>query len=177
MQINFTLAVIIFLILFLVFPTLMIVVFFNNKKVLKIVGIVCFVLYCVALACLVFGRVSIKNNVASLTFETNSKWFSSYFIWGSFGKTNVIYNLIMFFPVSAFIISQTKNKIFLKTLLTSFIMTIIIESFQFILPIVRNTEVLDIVLNTISGIIGYLYFKVVYFVAKKIREKPENKTE
>ena len=94
MQINFTLAVIIFLILFLVFPTLMIVVFFNNKKVLKIVGIVCFVLYCVALACLVFGRVSIKNNVASLTFETNSKWFSSYFIWGSFGKTNVIYNSI-----------------------------------------------------------------------------------
>lgn len=171
MQINLTLSFIIFLILFVVFPVSMIVIFFKNKKVLKIVGIISFILYCALLSILVFGRVIIKENSVIVNFTNTSNWFSSYFAWADFGKANILYNLVMLFPVSAFVISQTQSKIFLKTTLISFLISVIIETLQFILPIVRSTEIFDIVMNVASGVIGYLFFKPIYLVVKKINNK------
>ena len=79
----------------------------------------------------------------------------------------------MFFPVAAFVISQTDKNMFLKTILISFVLSFIIEFLQFILPVYRTTEVFDIVTNTISGIIGFVYFYFVYFITKKVRNKKQ----
>ena len=79
----------------------------------------------------------------------------------------------MFFPVAAFVISQTDKNMFLKTILISFVLSFIIEFLQFILPVYRTTEVFDIVTNTISGIIGFVYFYFVYFITKKVRSKKQ----
>lgn len=173
MQINLSLVLILFTILFFIFPTLMIIIFFNKKRVLKIVGLVAFILYCLLLSVLVFGKISITKQYVIISFENTIPWFSLNFIWANFGKTNVIYNLIMLFPVAAFVISQTDKNIFLKTILISFVLSFIIEFLQFILPVYRTTEVFDIVTNTISGIIGFAYFYFIYFIAKKIRNKKQ----
>ena len=171
MQINLIFAFIMFLILFIVFPVLTMVIFFNNKKVLKIVGIIAFVLYCIMLSILVFGKVNIKNGYVYVNFSNSSTWFSSYFIWADFGKFNILYNLVMLFPVSAFVMSQTNKNVFLKTILISFLVSLTIETLQFVLPIARNTEIFDIVTNVASGIIGYLFFKPIYLLVKKLRQK------
>lgn len=171
MQINLILAFIVFIFLFFIFPTLMIIIFFNNKKVLKIVGLTTFITYCLLLSVLVFGKVSITKTYVSVNFDNTIPWFSLNFLWANFGKTNVLYNLIMLFPVSAFVFSQTQEKTFLKTILISFVLSFIIELLQFILPVYRTTEVFDIITNTASGVIGYLYFYFVNYLAKKIREK------
>jgi glycopeptide antibiotics resistance protein len=171
MQINLLLAFILFIFLFFIFPTLMIIIFFNNKKVLKIAGLISFIVYCLLLSVLVFGKINLTKTFVTISFENTIPWFSLNFIWANFGKTNVIYNLIMLFPVAAFVISQTDKNIFLKTVLISFVLSFIIEFLQFILPVYRTTEVFDIVTNTISGIIGFAYFYFVYFIAKNLRSK------
>lgn len=171
MQINLLLAFIVFVFLFFIFPTLMIIIFFNNKKTLKTIGLISFVVYCLLLSVLVFGKISVGENFVTISFENTIPWFSLNFIWANFGKTNILYNLIMLFPVAGFVFSQTTEKIFLKTILISFVLSFIIELLQFILPVYRTTEFFDIVTNTISGIIGYLYFYFVYFIIKKIKQK------
>ena len=171
MQINLLLAFILFIFLFFIFPTLMIIIFFNNKKVLKIAGLISFIVYCLLLSVLVFGKINLTKTFVTISFENTIPWFSLNFIWANFGKTNVMYNLIMLFPVAAFVFSQTTEKTFLKTILISFVLSFTIELLQFILPVYRTTEVFDVLTNTISGIIGYLYFYVIYLIAKKIKEK------
>ena len=174
LQVNLKLAFILLVFLFLIFPTLMLVVFFKRKKVLKILGLVSFILYCIGLSLLVFGSVSITKEYAILTFNNKSTWFSSYFIFAEFGTANIIYNLAMLFPVSAFIFSQTEKNVFLKTIVTSFLISLTIEVFQFVLPIHRCTEIFDLITNTISGAIGYIYFVFVYCLTKSFVNKKEN---
>ena len=173
MSINFKLAFVLGLIAFFVVPTVIIFCFYKNKKVLKILGIIFFILYCIALACLVFGRFSIKNGVASLWFDFSYPWFSMKFLWFGTGEVGLMYNLFMLIPVGAFVISQTTKKRFLKTVGLSLLISFCIELFQFILPISRYTEVFDLVTNTTSGIIGYLIFSVVVWLTKKIRKIEE----
>lgn len=175
LQVNLKLAFILLVFLFLIFPTLMLVVFFKRRKVLKIFGIISFILYCVCMSLLVFGSVSITKEYAILNFNNKSTWFSSYFIFADFGKTNIIYNLVMLFPISAVVFSQTEKHVFLKTVLTSFLVSLIIELFQFILPIHRCTEIFDLVTNTTSGAIGYIYFAFVYYLTKHFVNKKQER--
>ena len=81
----------------------------------------------------------------------------------------------MLFPVSAFVFSQTDKKVFLKTVLTSFLVSLSIELFQFILPIHRCTELFDLITNTTSGVIGYIYFAFVYYLTRHIVNKRQEK--
>lgn len=170
MEINLILAIIILTSLFLIVPTFAIVVFFNNKKILKNLGIVFFVFYLVGLFVLVLGQVNLVGEKVTLYFYTDSKWFNIYFLWADFGKINILINLFMLFPVSGFVFSQTENKCLLKTILLSFLISLLIETTQFILPINRCTEVFDIVLNVCSGIIGYTYFCLLFKIIKKIKK-------
>lgn len=171
MEVNLNLAIIIVGLLFLVFPTLAMIVFLKNKKVLKIIGIIFFIIYLLGLMVLVFSKVTIYNNIVRVFFEFDNKWFNIYFLWFDFGKINVILNLIMMFPVSAFLFSQNSKNIFIKTMIVSFIISVSIEFLQFALPIGRCTEIFDVVLNVLSGLIGYLYFKIVNLISNKIRVK------
>ena len=74
----------------------------------------------------------------------------------------------MLFPIGAFVLSQTQKKTLLKTILTALLVSVIIEFLQFALPINRTTELFDIVLNTLSGVIGYAYFYLLLKVFKKM---------
>lgn len=171
MEINLNLAIVIISLLFLVFPTLSMIVFFNNKKVLKILGTLFFIIYLLGLATLVLSKVIVSKNIIKINFETDNKWFNIYFLWADFGKANILLNIVMLFPVSAFLFSQSYKNIFLKTIIICFIISVSIEFFQFVLPINRCTEIFDILLNILSGIMGYIYFKIVYIINKKVREK------
>ena len=171
MQINLMVAFTFFVFLFFIFPSLMIIIFFNNRKFLKIVGLVSFIIYCLILSVLVFGKINIEKTYIEITFTNKIPWFSLNFIWANFAKDNIIYNVVMLFPISAFVFTQTNEKIFLKSVLISFVLSFIIELLQFILPFYRTTEIFDIVMNVFSSIIGYLYFYIVRIVAKKIHAK------
>ena len=139
MQVNIYFAFIVFLILYILFPILTLVIFFNDKKKLKIIGLISFIVFCLCLSVLVFGRVRLTKEFLYIDFNNYSAWFSSYFIWADFGKLNILYNLVMLLPVSIFVMSQTEKNVLLKTILFSFLISITIETLQFILPITRIT--------------------------------------
>lgn len=162
MEINLIVAIILLIVFIVVLPSIAIFVFINNARILKILSIISFVLFLICLGFLVFGNVSFKNGNIVLTLQTNNKWFSMIFLWGSFSVTNILLNIFMLFPVGAFCLCNFKKHTFIKTLLISFVISVTIELLQFVLPVNRSTEILDVILNTLSGAIGYLYFYLVF---------------
>ena len=171
MEINLTLAIIIVCLLFLVLPTIFMVVFFNKKRLLKVLGWIFFVVYIMSILVLVLGKVEIIGKKVFLTFLTQERWFKINFLWADFGKANIFLNLVMLFPVSAFLFSQEYKNVFLKTIIFSFCISLTIEFLQFVLPVNRCTEIFDICLNIFSGIIGYLFFECInIFIIKVIKK-------
>jgi len=69
----------------------------------------------------------------------------------------VLINLFMLFPIGFIVYVFSKDKPFLKTIIITLLVSLIIETLQFVLPIHRNTEILDIILNFLSGVISASY--------------------
>jgi len=169
MKINLYIAIVFIIFFYLIYPILMFKLI-KNRRVLKIIGIVSFFIYILILCCLVFGEVIIKDNFILLNIKTSYVWFKLNFIIANFAKLNVIYNLIMLFPVAAFVFSITKKRVLLKTIIISFLISFLIELFQFILPVDRTTELFDLLTNTVSGIIGFFYYNLFFKSLKKGQE-------
>lgn len=154
----------------------------NYQKTLRVCAYVCFVLYLIFLFLLVFGQVEISGGYIVVTLVKNADWFSLNFSIANMGKTNLLYNLVMMFPVSAFVFATQGNRagkdrlnyylrVFLKTILVSFLISLFIEFFQFVLPVRRTTELFDLVTNTFSGALGFCYFCPLVLVCCKLRQK------
>ena len=183
-SINFTLAIFLLVFFFVFYPAIIMLVFKNKPKVLNIIAQISLIAYFLLLFLLVFGQVSIKENMFCVELIFNNSWFSLNFCVASFSLTNIFYNLIMMFPISAFIIANSfsifnnkgENKkfirfMFLKSIIFSFIVSLVIEFFQFVLPVNRTTEILDLILNTLSGVLGFVFFYGVILVYKKLKMK------
>lgn len=158
MVISLITAIILSVFFMAVLPAFFLVVFYK-KPALKWITLVFSILYFALLFAGVFGKVDIDAQTVSITFESNGSWFvASNFSWYSFDTVNVLLNLFMLFPVGAIVLALTKKHVFLKTVLLSFGISLFIEFMQFVLPINRTVEVTDLLYNTLSGIIGFLFF-------------------
>lgn len=160
MAINFYILFFILFILFVILPTLT-SIFVTNKKAKNIIYYSLLTLY---LIFLFVGTIVELDDIFPtfvFNFNFNYDWFSVYFLFGNLSLDNLIVNIGLMFPVGFFIYEKYKKSQFLKTILFSFILSLVIEIYQMILPIYRNTEFLDIILNVFSGIISAIYF---YFI-------------
>ncbi len=116
----------------------------------------------------VFGKVDIADTV-SVSFENNGMWFSAFnFILFNSSISNFLINIFMFFPLAVIIFAFFKKHLFLKTVILAFCLSIFIETMQFVLPISRTVELTDIIFNTLSGIISFLYFYQLKILNRKI---------
>lgn len=109
--------------------------------------------------------IKFKSNSMIIDYDFTNGWFSMSFLWFGSTKTNFFVNLIMMFPIGFFVFTFCKKHLILKTILFSFILSLIIETYQFVLPVARNTEVLDLILNTLSGAISAIYM----FIMRKLK--------
>ena len=156
MTLNLTLCIVLFVLFIFIFPIVFCFVLSRHQKLLKILAIICFIVY---LFVLLFGTLcTIKIDYPNITFslQFNSTWFSMYFTAFNFDFVNVVINLAMFLPIGFFVFSITKKYRFLKTILISLSLSLLVETLQWILPVVRNTEILDLILNVLSGILSFL---------------------
>lgn len=182
--INIVLAILILIFFFAGYPLIIIFALKNNLYALKIVSAISFFVYLLFISLLVFGEVSINGSVFTVQLKFDNEWFSLNFCVASFSSTNIIYNMVMMFPVSAFIIGISKTialdfngfknqfkNIFFKTVVYCFLISFAIEIFQFVLPINRTTEVLDLFTNTLSGVLGCVFFCGAILIYKKVQEK------
>lgn len=81
---------------------------------------------------------------------------------------SVLMNIVLFIPASFFLYIIIRRE--LLTTVLCLLMSVFIETMQYLLPIGRITSIDDIILNSIGGILGvilgvlFLKFKDVYYV-------------
>lgn len=157
MTINFYFALVIVFFFMLVLPTTLVFALKHKPKVLKWCIAVLFVIYLLLLFVGTAGKINLKNNTLKIDFNFTNDWFSLYFSWFSFSKTNVLINLFLLFPVGYVVFTHSEKHQFFKTVLLALFISLLIEIYQWILPIHRNTELSDVLFNMISGLISAIY--------------------
>ena len=148
------------ILLMIVLPTILILTLKNHPKKLKIVAIILSVIYFSLLFIGTTFKVSLKNGNLSVYPDFTRKWFSLRFLISSFSPINITINLILLFPIGFIVFSFAKKHPFLKTILCAFLLSLLIELYQFILPVARTTELTDLLFNTLSGVLSALYCKL-----------------
>lgn len=77
----------------------------------------------------------------------------------------IINNLIVFIPVGLYIGMLEKNEKFYKKVIPIFLLTLIFETLQFIFHI-GASDITDIIMNTLGGIIGIVIINCLYKLFK-----------
>lgn len=160
MKINFFLAALVMFVLMVIIPPIILKIFRSKPRVIKILSICLGIVYAVLLVIGTTADVSMKNNVVSIKYTKSAAWFSMRFAILNGGISHIIINLALLFPIGFLVYIFSGKHCFLKTVLISFAVSIIIETYQFILPVDRSTELADIVFNTLSGVLSATYCQI-----------------
>ena len=115
------------------------------------------VIYLVLLFVGTAGKISLKSDVLKISFDFSHEWFSAYFSWFELSAGNILINLLLLFPIGFVVYTFSQQHPFVKTILIALGISAIIELYQWMLPVFRNSEVSDIIFNTISGVISACY--------------------
>ena len=167
MIINLKLAIIVTIFCMLFLPTILFILLKNKPKALKICAAVLFAVYLVFLFIATTASIILKNGNVCIAFNFDKEWFSLDFSWFGLTKINTLINLFLLFPVGFVVYTFSNKHQFLKTILFSLAISLIIETYQFVLPIHRNTEISDVFFNTLSGLISATYCKSLTFLTNK----------
>jgi glycopeptide antibiotics resistance protein len=157
MTFNIFLCLSLFVLIGLILPTILVFALKNHQRTLKTIISVLLVCYLILLFIGTTFEVDLAFPNVSFNLKLNDNWFSLHFIAFNFGKINVLVNLALFLPLGFATFTLSKKHKVLKTVLFSFLLSTTIELSQWILPIYRNTEILDVILNTASGLISAIY--------------------
>ena len=84
---------------------------------------------------------------------------------GKIDITEIINNMIVFIPVGLYLGMIWKDKIMHQKILPILLLTFIFETTQFIFHI-GATDITDIIMNTLGGIIGILAINILYKIFK-----------
>ena len=144
-------------ILIFILPSILALCLKNHPKALKVCAICLTATYFVALFIGTTFKISLKKGALTIFADFTKKWFSMRFLLYSFKPVNLTINIALLFPLGFIVYYFAKKNKFLKTIYLSFILSLFIELYQFILPIARTTELTDVLFNTIGGILSALY--------------------
>lgn len=163
-----------FSILFLVFAVLPLcfLFLFKSEKKLKIAFSILLFLYILIICVGVFTDVKVKKVVTIKPYsipESAEKFFS--FKLFTHNKKDILLNLSMFVPFGFFISCLFNKFRVLKTLSVGVVSSIFIEIVQYFLPTVRTAQLTDIILNSISCLIGAVVFVLIFSLKNKIHKK------
>ena len=149
-----------FLIMFIlmfILPTILLITLKKHTKPLKILTIILSIAYFILLFIGTTFKISIKNNNLIIYPNFTNNWFSMRFLLYSFAKRNILINIALLFPIGFIVQVFCKKNKFLKTILYTFLLSLFIELYQFILPVSRTTELTDILFNTLGGFLSAAY--------------------
>ena len=160
MEINIYIAGIMMFVLMVLVPPIILFFLQKHPKTIKLVTIILTIIYAVLLIIGTTAKVYISGSNLVIRYPNSADWFSMHFAVFNKGKANILVNLALLFPVGPVVYVFSKSHSFLKTVLISFAVSLFIETYQFILPVFRTTELADLILNTISGALSALYCEI-----------------
>ena len=100
-----------------------------------------------------FSLENIEIHTERLTLVPFKEIKIAFSLGGSFFLVNFIGNLIMFLPIAFFVGLLYNKPSFLKCVLITMAFSVFVELCQ--LPQDRGTDIDDVILNTLGGVIGY----------------------
>lgn len=152
-SLNLPLAISLAFIFFFILPILF--EFIENKKPYLIIYLTIY--FCILILG-VFTSVTLTSSRIYFDLLITKNWASNKLTIANFSPPLVIINLFLLFPLGYTYTRLSKSKsAFYKLIFLGFLVSLFIEFCQFLLPIVRYPEVLDVLNNTISVILGCLY--------------------
>ena len=139
----------------------------NFKKSFRIISLILFILYMMFLVNVLFfdakyGRITgVKgyNKDPFITIKNYIKYSSIDVI-----IRNVIGNIVAFMPFGFFVpILVRKARYIIIVILLSGVMSLLVEALQYHYE-VGSFDVDDIILNTFGGLLGYIAFRICYYM-------------
>ena len=159
-------------ILMVILPTILVLSLKNHPKALKISAICLMLVYFVVLFIGTTFKISLKQGNLKISADFTKPWFSMRFLLYSFKPVNLTINIALLFPVGFLVFCFANKHRFLKTIILAFSLSLLIELYQFILPISRTSELTDLLFNTLGGVLSALYCKLLqHFGAFKTNKK------
>lgn len=140
-----------------IIPTILVFALKKHERALKICTIIFSVVYLIFLFIGTTAELGFDGVNASFKIIFDKSWFSPAFMWFGTGTLNMLVNIFLLFPVGFVTFVFAKKHKFLKTILFAFLLSLFIETYQMVLPVHRNTELGDVILNTASGVISSVY--------------------
>lgn len=168
--------VIVCVVLFYVAIPISLVIFIKNTKTLKILFSIFFSLFLAILFVCTIGKIDISKTSASLSFDFSQEWCNKTINFMPFTKSlvDIGINIAMLFPVGLFVFAISKKKTWQKLLLCLLfgaICGLVIETYQFILPVSRSVQLSDIISNSISALLGGLFMWGILSIKNLIHKK------
>lgn len=140
---------------------------FTSKSQKKI-SIAVFGLYILLLIWLILFKFNI--NLTDLGYIRNVNLIpfkESLIINGHLDVSEIIYNVLIFVPLGVYVSIFTPKLPFIKKILPSLFLSLLLETLQFIFAI-GASDITDVISNTVGGFLGIILF---HFFKKLFREK------
>lgn len=172
--------VIVFVVMFYVALPVALILFLRKTKSYYAVLWVVYFLFLLVLLVGVLGKIEIGKTYSNITFDFSGEWANKK-IGTSFDttKTDFLINIAMLVPVGQLVclISKIKRSRFgvLFAVVAGGFCGVLIETMQFVLPVMRSVQFSDVVYNTVSAVIGYLFASFVYYAAMWIKSFKNNR--
>ena len=158
MDFNLTLCIIFFVLMFFAVPIVCYIM--CPKDILRRLRHILLALYVVILFIGVTAHITIDGNILHVDYAFVKEWGDKDMFWGFDNLTfvDVALNLLMLIPIGAYIASSDKHRKVVHTILIAclvgMIISLSIETLQYILPVDRTVQFSDTVFNTISAGLG-----------------------
>ncbi len=140
----------------------------KKKKRLRILGKILFVIYIgFIIYFLLFSDIYGRNLEGMQEYHYNFElfkeikrfWYNKEQLGIYAVFTNLLGNVLIFVPFGFFMPMASKYRNFFSTMFYSFALSFCVETFQ-LLTKVGSFDVDDLVLNTLGGALGYIFFQI-----------------
>ena len=150
----------------------------RSDKTRKTAYLVYLILFIPVLICGVFGKVNI-GKIVTITFEKSGGVADKVFNFSPITKDvrDIVINIFMLVPIGLATYNLSNKHRLLKAILFGLLTGAFIETMQFILPIARSPQLTDIILNTISSLIGAVYALVLSKLKRQNKEQAREEVE
>lgn len=144
----------------------------RSDRTRKTAYLVYLILFIPVLVCGVFGKVNI-GKIVTITFEKSGGIADKVFNFSPITKDvrDIVINIFMLVPMGLATYNLSNKHRLLKAVLFGLLTGAFIETMQFILPIARSPQLTDIILNTISSLVGAVYALVLSKLKRQNKEQ------
>ena len=181
MDFNLTLCIIFFVLMFFAVP--IVCYLFCSQQVLQKWRCLLLAFYVLVLLIGVTGHVVFDGNVVHVDYLFTKEWGNKDMSWG-FAELSWIdfaLNILMLIPIGAFIASgQKKRKVWQTIMLACLVGMLVslgIETLQYILPVERSVQFSDTLFNTVSAGLGAIMILAFINLRPKVQNWINKKQE